>query len=500
LRGESSLTGWLHKATLLNAKQWWRGELRRRQREQTAVELNTTMKDDNSLLKSLAGVLDEGLLELRKTERQALLLRFFERRSHREIGATLGIGEDAARKRVDKALAQLTAFFQKRGYAVGSVAGTASALNAAALTAPAGLAAQAAQAALAEGSAASLSWLAKLFHPSKAHTAVLCTALLLGPPAWQAARWRSATEEQRRLAALMSALQLQRDVLAQDQAQIQRQLRRASNSLAQLQVLSGYTASLTEANLDPRLFRWEEFAQYVRVPKAVLRWVTFDTGDIEEKTLNYHGARVSPTLLGALGLSAEEQARVQQFCQTQMDAYHAFAESRSYLTNLPSPGPAFSFVTLTPDSRAWVTPALSPEESSLWRQGFEQGLTNLIGAERTEIILRNANDDYTLSAYFQQFGAEDFVVAVTPSLEGGCKISTQDHFHDGKSRWYGSRSIPLSSAMTLSVPEPPDPFQSPRAFELWHTLGRRPLPAALVDYVRQWTAAHPEVPDQPATP
>src|SRR5438445_7000280 len=35
LRGETSLTGWLYKTALLQAKQWWRGELRRRQREQT---------------------------------------------------------------------------------------------------------------------------------------------------------------------------------------------------------------------------------------------------------------------------------------------------------------------------------------------------------------------------------------------------------------------------------------------------------------------------------
>src|SRR4051794_12716601 len=44
LRGEASLTGWLYKTTLLQARQWWRGESRRRQREQTAAELNTTMK------------------------------------------------------------------------------------------------------------------------------------------------------------------------------------------------------------------------------------------------------------------------------------------------------------------------------------------------------------------------------------------------------------------------------------------------------------------------
>ena len=34
-----SLASWLYRASLLEAKEWWRGELRRRCREQTAAEL-----------------------------------------------------------------------------------------------------------------------------------------------------------------------------------------------------------------------------------------------------------------------------------------------------------------------------------------------------------------------------------------------------------------------------------------------------------------------------
>src|SRR5919106_7056524 len=60
LQGQVALAGWLHKTALLEIRQRWRGELRRQRREQTAVELGTTMKDDDSLLKSLAGILDEG--------------------------------------------------------------------------------------------------------------------------------------------------------------------------------------------------------------------------------------------------------------------------------------------------------------------------------------------------------------------------------------------------------------------------------------------------------
>ncbi|HYG34433.1 MAG TPA: sigma-70 family RNA polymerase sigma factor, partial [Clostridia bacterium] len=387
LRVETSLAGWLYQTTVLKCRQRYRADSRRQQREQTAVELSTTMKDDDSVLKSLAGVLDEGLLELRESERQALLLRFFDGRNHREVGLALGIGEDAARKRVDKALAQLTDFFKKRGYAIGSVALAAAALEAAAVPAPAGLAAQAARAALAQASVGPLHWLAdclaKLLCPNKAQTAVVCTALLLGPGLWQGARWLSVIEEQRRLEALLATLQTQRDSVARERTQIEQQLRRTSNRLAQLRSMSEYTTQLTEANLDPRLFRWDESADYVRVSKTVMRWLTFRNPDNDdERTLNLYGAQVSPTLLGALGLNAQEQASVQEFFQGQMKAYQASAQSRSYLTNLASLGPDFSYVKLTPDSRAWVTPALTPEESKAWSEHFQAGLSALIGPER----------------------------------------------------------------------------------------------------------------------
>src|SRR3954454_5673270 len=58
LQAEISVAGWLHKTALLEVRSWWRGELRRQRREETAVELGTTMKDEDSTLKALAGELD----------------------------------------------------------------------------------------------------------------------------------------------------------------------------------------------------------------------------------------------------------------------------------------------------------------------------------------------------------------------------------------------------------------------------------------------------------
>src|SRR5439155_5504491 len=61
---DDSLPAWLYKTTLLETRQWLRGELRRRHREQTAATLGTTMNtpDEQPALRALIPLLDEALL------------------------------------------------------------------------------------------------------------------------------------------------------------------------------------------------------------------------------------------------------------------------------------------------------------------------------------------------------------------------------------------------------------------------------------------------------
>src|SRR5688572_16406948 len=60
------LAAWLHRTAVLEARHHLRAELRRKRRETTAVEIGTTMKEDDSLLRSLGPVLDEALMDLRE--------------------------------------------------------------------------------------------------------------------------------------------------------------------------------------------------------------------------------------------------------------------------------------------------------------------------------------------------------------------------------------------------------------------------------------------------
>jgi preprotein translocase subunit SecD len=78
---------------------------------------------------------------LEDSDRAAVLLRYFENKSLREVGQALGTTEDAARKRVSRAVECLREFFARRGVTVGA-SGLAVLISAHAVqAAPAGLAA-----------------------------------------------------------------------------------------------------------------------------------------------------------------------------------------------------------------------------------------------------------------------------------------------------------------------------------------------------------------------
>lgn len=90
--------------------------------------------------KDIAPHLDAALGELPEPERDALMLRYFERKTAREMAQTLGISDEAAQKRVSRAVEHLRELFAKRGVTAGAT-GLAVLLTANAVqAAPVGLA------------------------------------------------------------------------------------------------------------------------------------------------------------------------------------------------------------------------------------------------------------------------------------------------------------------------------------------------------------------------
>ncbi|MBI5381772.1 MAG: sigma-70 family RNA polymerase sigma factor [Opitutae bacterium] len=137
---DQPLAAWLYVVTRRTAIDVVRREARRTAREQAAGEI-ASMNSTVRLWPRVEPLLDEAMASLGDVDRRAVLLRFFENKSLREVGTALGTTDDAAQKRVTRALEHLRAFFLRRGIAVASAA-LAADLSAHAITAaPAGLSA-----------------------------------------------------------------------------------------------------------------------------------------------------------------------------------------------------------------------------------------------------------------------------------------------------------------------------------------------------------------------
>jgi hypothetical protein len=80
--------------------------------------------DDNSdpPWAQLAPHVDDGLNHLNASDRDAMVLRFLKQRDLRAVCAALGISEDAAQKRVTRALERLRGVLRRRGVAVTAAA------------------------------------------------------------------------------------------------------------------------------------------------------------------------------------------------------------------------------------------------------------------------------------------------------------------------------------------------------------------------------------------
>ena len=140
LRGGTILTAWLYQVSHRSAIDVVRREARRQAREQIACEMNQLQNQPAADWALIEPLLDEAVQALDETDRAAVLLRYFENKSLREVGGALGTSEDAAQKRVSRALARLREFFVKKGIATPAT-GLAGILSLNAVqTAPAGLA------------------------------------------------------------------------------------------------------------------------------------------------------------------------------------------------------------------------------------------------------------------------------------------------------------------------------------------------------------------------
>jgi RNA polymerase sigma factor (sigma-70 family) len=118
LSTEVILPGWLCRTTRYAGANALTIQRRRQQREQEAYMQSDQTESSNQpdeTWNQIAPLLDGAMEKLGQKDHDALVLRFFEGRSFRDVGMALGATEDAAKMRVGRALEKLRNFFKKRG-------------------------------------------------------------------------------------------------------------------------------------------------------------------------------------------------------------------------------------------------------------------------------------------------------------------------------------------------------------------------------------------------
>ncbi len=345
---DDSLPAWLHKAALLESKSWLRGELGRRRRELTAAELRTTMHtpEEQPAFQALLPLLDEALLSLREKDRTALLLRYYESQSLREVGAAFGVSENTALKRVQSALEKVSDFFKRRGFKTASVAAAAAALQHTATSSSATMvsavvsgALQAAPPALVGLSAL----LARLASLSRVQTGALCVALAALPIGWHLKEQHSAAEEAKQIQAQLLDSQSQYAAARSDVERLRADSQRLEQSLVRANETARRATESAKAfdvwkkrirtQLTANDYRWDDDSPFARIPKSALPelaeenpFVSFSPPGTPQPTVQSHVREL-------LGLTPAERQVVEEMLNRNFADVERKREAGIYETN-----------------------------------------------------------------------------------------------------------------------------------------------------------------------
>ncbi len=119
------LSGWLFRTTCFIAARSLRTQARRQRYEQEATDMNSLLNnsgDSPEHWPEVAPHLDAALAVLPASDRDAVVLRYLEHKTLRTVGERFGISEEAAKKRVSRAVEKLRGALSKRGVMLAPVA------------------------------------------------------------------------------------------------------------------------------------------------------------------------------------------------------------------------------------------------------------------------------------------------------------------------------------------------------------------------------------------
>jgi RNA polymerase sigma factor (sigma-70 family) len=142
IREETVLPAWLFTVTRHAAANARRVRQRREYHEtrktlMSPVTENAQEQNVEAMARELRPMLDDVIGKLPAVERSSVLLHFFGNKTYREVGRTLGLTEEAVRKRISRGLEKMRMVLEGRGVGVASAMALGSLLSAEAASAAA---------------------------------------------------------------------------------------------------------------------------------------------------------------------------------------------------------------------------------------------------------------------------------------------------------------------------------------------------------------------------
>ena len=148
LSPKTILSGWLCRTARYVSANTLSIQRRRQFREQKAHMESILHEPEPGVWNQIAPLLEEALNCLGEKEHDAVVLRFFDGKELKQVGASMATTEDAARMRVNRGLEKLREFFTKKGVTLSATAIAGAVAANSVQAAPAGLAATITAAAL----------------------------------------------------------------------------------------------------------------------------------------------------------------------------------------------------------------------------------------------------------------------------------------------------------------------------------------------------------------
>jgi RNA polymerase sigma factor (sigma-70 family) len=107
------VSAWLYRTARFAAADFLKMRTRRIKHEQEAALMEP--ETNNASWEEIEPLLDEAVNELTESDRAAIVLRYFEKKTLREVGVALGVSEDTAQKRLTRAVERLRKSFAREG-------------------------------------------------------------------------------------------------------------------------------------------------------------------------------------------------------------------------------------------------------------------------------------------------------------------------------------------------------------------------------------------------